>query len=85
MSKHAVKKLPLVIRNVLGWYKTQQMCNNAILENGGYFTICSYLLQNLKMWNKAVYNNPQALKSVRDCNITSKICQYSSFYNTICS
>ena len=28
--------------------------------------------------DKAVYNNPRALKSVRDCNITSKICHPST-------
>ena len=35
MCKHAVKKLAFVIRYVPDCYKTQQMCNKAILENGG--------------------------------------------------
>ena len=33
--KHAVKRLPFVTRYVPKWYKTQQMCDKAILENGG--------------------------------------------------
>ena len=31
--KHAVKKLPFVIRYVHDWCKTQQICDKAILEN----------------------------------------------------
>ena len=33
MSKHAAKKLPFLIRYVPDQYKTQQMCDKAILEN----------------------------------------------------
>ena len=35
MCKHAVKKLPFVIRYVPDQYKTQDMSDKAILENGG--------------------------------------------------
>ena len=35
MCKHAVKKLPYLIRYVPDQYKTQQMCDIATLENGG--------------------------------------------------
>ena len=35
MCKHAVKRLPVVIRYVSDQYKSQQMCDKAILENGG--------------------------------------------------
>ena len=35
MSKYAVKKLPYLLRYGPDWYKTQQMCKKAILENGG--------------------------------------------------
>ena len=35
MCKHAVKRLPFVIRYIPDRYKTQQMCDKAILENGG--------------------------------------------------
>ena len=38
MSKHAVTKLPFVIRYVPDQYKTQQMCDNVILENRGIFS-----------------------------------------------
>ena len=34
MCKHAVKKLPFVIRHVPDQYKTQQMCDKEILVNG---------------------------------------------------
>ena len=35
MCKHAVKKLLYLLRYVPDQYKTQQMCDKAILENGG--------------------------------------------------
>ena len=35
ICKHAAKGLPFVIRYVPDRYKTQQMCDKAILENGG--------------------------------------------------
>ena len=35
MCKHAVKKLPCLLRYVPDQYKTKQMCDKAILENGG--------------------------------------------------
>ena len=34
MCKHAVKKLPYLLRYVLDRYKTQQMCHKEIIENG---------------------------------------------------
>ena len=37
MCKYAVKKLPYLLRYVPDWYKTQQMCDKAILENGRLF------------------------------------------------
>ena len=33
MCKHAVKKLPFIIRYIPDQYKTQQMCDKALLEN----------------------------------------------------
>ena len=35
MCKHAVKKLPYLVKYVPDCYKTPQMCDNAILENSG--------------------------------------------------
>ena len=37
LCKHAVKKLPYLLRYVPDRYKTQQICNKVILENGGTF------------------------------------------------
>ena len=39
MCKHAVKKLPFVITYVIDQCKTQQMCDQAILENYGTLTL----------------------------------------------
>ena len=33
MCKHAVKMLPYLLKNVPDQYKSQQMCDKAILEN----------------------------------------------------
>ena len=35
MGKHTVEKLPYLLRYVLDSYKTQQMCEKAILQNVG--------------------------------------------------
>ena len=34
ICKHKVKKIPFLIRDVPDQYKTQHMCDKAILENG---------------------------------------------------
>ena len=39
MCKHAVKKLPYLLRYALDQYKTQQMCDKAILENVGILNL----------------------------------------------
>ena len=70
MFKQEVKELPFVIRYVLDQYKTQEMYDKAILENGG-------ILESLPdcykaMCNKAVDNH--ALKFVLDCCKTRKKC-----------
>ena len=48
MCKHAVKKLPYLIRDVPDQCKTQQMCDKAILENGGTLKSLSDLIQKLR-------------------------------------
>ena len=35
MCKHAVKKLPYLLRYIPDRYKIPQMCDKAILKNGG--------------------------------------------------
>ena len=48
MCKHAVKKLPYLIRYVPDQCKTQQMCDKAILGNGGTLKSLSDLIQKLR-------------------------------------
>ena len=38
MCKHAIKKLPFIIKYVPDLYKTQGMCNKDILENNRMLT-----------------------------------------------
>ena len=74
MSKHAVRKLPYLLRYVLGQYKAQQMCDKAILENGGTLnSVCDYH-RNHEMYNKAVGYYPHALEFVPECYKTQKRC-----------
>ena len=35
MCKNAVEKLPIILKYILDKYKTQQLCDKAILENAG--------------------------------------------------
>ena len=56
MCKHAVKKLPYLLRYVL--FKTQKMCDGAILENGGTLKSVPYCYKNQEMCNNAVDNYP---------------------------
>ena len=71
ISEHAVKKLPFVLRyDVPNQYKTQQLCNKAIQENGGTIESVSDSYKNQQICDKAVDNYPHALKSVPDCYMT---------------
>ena len=51
---------------------TQQMCDKAILENGGTFESVPHNYKNQEMCDKSVDNNPHALKCIPDCYITQK-------------
>ena len=64
MCKHAVKKLPFLIKYVPDRYKTQQMCDKVILENGGILMFFFDSCKDQSMCNKAVGNYPRALRSV---------------------
>ena len=45
MGKHAVTKLPYLMKYIPDQYKTQQMCNKTILEKSGTdFLFCFWLL-----------------------------------------
>ena len=54
MYKHAVKKLPFIIKYVLNQNKTQQMCDKVILKNGGTLNVYLWLLQGSKMGDNAI-------------------------------
>ena len=41
MCKHDIKKLLYLLRYVSDKYKTQQMCDKSIIENGGMVKLCS--------------------------------------------
>ena len=52
MRKHAVKKLPFVIRYVHDQYKTQLTCDKAILENDGALKSDPHPYKNQQMCEK---------------------------------
>ena len=62
VCKHAVKKLAFTIRYVSDRYKTQQICNEAIIENGGALESVPHQYKTQKMSDKAV----RALQFVPD-------------------
>ena len=64
MCKHTVKKLPFVIRYVNDQYKTQQMCDKAILVNGEALKSVPDYYKNQQMCCKVVDNYPHALEFV---------------------
>ena len=64
MGKHAVKKLPFVIRYVLDSYKTQQMWDKVIQENSETSESVPDCYENQQMFDKAIDNYPQAIKFV---------------------
>ena len=75
MCKHADKKLPYLLRYVADQYKTQQMCDKAILENGGTLESIPNCYKNQEeMCNKAVDNYLHALEFVAECYKTQKMC-----------
>ena len=58
MWKHAVEKLPFATRYVPDQYKTEQICDKTILENGGTLESVSDYYENWQMFNKAIGNYP---------------------------
>ena len=58
MCKYVIKKLPFLIRYVPDQYKTQQMCDQAILKNGGTLKSVPDYCKNQEMCNKTVDNYP---------------------------
>ena len=56
MCKHSVKKFLYLLRYVPDEYKTQQMCDKAILENVGPLKSVPDCYKNQEICNKAVDN-----------------------------
>ena len=56
MGKHVVNKLPFVITYFFDWYKSQQVCDKAILENGGTLKSAPDCYKNRQMCDRAVCN-----------------------------
>ena len=72
MRKHANKRLRFVIRYVPNQYQNQQICDKAILENGGTLESAPDCYKNQQMCDKSVSNNPHALVVFPDCYMTQK-------------
>ena len=72
MCKHAVKNLPYLLRYVLDQYKTQQMCDIVISENGRTLNSLPGCYNNKQLSDKAVDNYLHALEFVPDCYMTQK-------------
>ena len=85
MCKHAVKKLPCVIRHVPDQYKTQQMWNKAIIENSGTSDSVPICHKNQEIHDNPLDNYPRAWKFVLDSYITQTLCDKSvnSYHSTI--
>ena len=64
MCKHAVKKLPYLLRHDPNQCKTQKMCDKVILENGGTLKSVPNCYINQEMCNKAADSYPHALEFV---------------------
>ena len=56
MCKNAVKKLPFVTKQILAQYKTQEMCDKVILENGRTLMVVLNCYKNERMCNEGVDN-----------------------------
>ena len=74
MCKHVAKKLPYPLRFVPDQYKTQQMCDRTILENGVILKSVPDCYKNQDVCYKAVDNYPHALELFPECFMTQKIC-----------
>ena len=79
MFKHEVAKLPFVIRYVPNQYKTQEMCDKAIPENGGMFEPVAKihptrLYKYQQICDEAVDNYSHALQFVSNCYMIQNMC-----------
>ena len=58
MCKHAVKRLPFLIRYVSDRYKTQETCDRFIIENCGTLIFAP---DSCEICNKAVNTSPATI------------------------
>ena len=72
MGKHAVKKLPLLIKYVPDRYKTQRMCDKVVLENGGRLMSIPDHYKGQNMIDKDYYVH--SLGFALDCYKSQKMC-----------
>ena len=63
MCKHAVNKLPFLIKYVPDRCKTQQICYKVILRNDGMLMFIPDRYKDQNIYNRAVNNYPHALRS----------------------
>ena len=77
MCKHAVKKLPYLLIYISDQYKTQQMCDKFILENGGTLKSFPDCYKNKEICNNAVDNYLYELEFVHQYHKTQKMCDKS--------
>ena len=70
MCKHAVRKLPFLIRYVPDQLKTQQMYDKAILENDGTLMSVPECYKNQQLCDKAVEKYLYVLEFVPECSKT---------------
>ena len=69
-----LKKSPCLLRYIPDQYKSQQMCDKAILEIGETLKSVTDCDKNKKISNKAVDNYPQASEFVPECYKTLEMC-----------
>ena len=73
MCKYVVRELPYLLGCVPDQYKTQQICDKAIFENGETFKSIP-VCYKIKMCDKAVNTYPHTLKFFSECYKTHKMC-----------
>ena len=83
MCKYVVKKLPSVLRYVPDQYKTQQVCDKSILENGGTLKSIPDCYKNQEICNNTnliiIYIPKYIFKSIEN-NLSHKDLISSKFF-----
>ena len=68
-----LKKIPYLLGYVTDQYKKQQMCEKAILENGGTLKSVPECYKNQDLCNKGIDNYSHALELVPECYKTQAV------------